>query len=93
MTKSAPLAVALALFISAASAQPPDPAVLQQIIGALQLQRNQALDGMVTYQVQALAELAKAKARIAELEKQIEDMKSVPQAPQAGSTDGRGAPR
>lgn len=57
---------------AAAQQQSPDPAFMQRAIAALQTQRNQALDNEVAWKAQyegIAAELAKANARIAELEK------------------------
>lgn len=54
-----------------AQQQPPDPAFLQRFLGAMQAQRNQALDvaAVGEAKAQGLAEdLAKAQARIKELE-------------------------
>lgn len=66
------LAAALLLALPAhAQPAPPDPAFLQQALGAMQAQRNQALDQAAVETARAAmtaAELEKAKARIKELE-------------------------
>jgi len=49
--------------------QQPDPAFLQQALIAMQQQRNAALDGQAQSQAMAAVEIAKLKARIAEMEK------------------------
>ena len=67
----------LCLFSGAALAQPqqqPDPAYLQKVLAAVQFQRNQALDNEAVLRAQldtVSAELAKAKARIEELEAKV----------------------
>lgn len=71
------IAIVLAtLAVAPAAAQQPDPAFMQaymqKSIIALQQQRNAALDGQAQSQAQAAMqtdEIAKLKARIAELEK------------------------
>lgn len=65
------LGLALVLFASPAFAQQPDPAFLQKAIAAFQFQRNQALDALAISEAKAAIaaeDLAKAKARIKELE-------------------------
>lgn len=59
------------LLSTPAFAQQPDPAVLQRAITVLQAQRNQALDSAASEAVRAEGlsdDLAKARARIKELE-------------------------
>lgn len=56
---------------AAAQQQPPDPAFMARAAGALQQQRNQALDLVASLQARAeglAEELAKANARIKEFE-------------------------
>lgn len=58
--------------LASAQQQAPDPAFLQRAVAALQTQRNQALDNEVAWKAQyegLLEQLAKANARIVELEK------------------------
>lgn len=66
------LALLLALLASPAFAQQqPDPALLQKVIGSMQAQRNQAQDTAAVAEARAAMlsdELAKAQARIKELE-------------------------
>jgi len=61
--------IAVLALASPALAQQPDPAFLQQAQIAMQQQRNAALDGQAQSQAMAAVEIAKLKARIAELEK------------------------
>jgi hypothetical protein len=61
--------IAVLALASPALAQQPDPAFLQQALIAMQQQRNAALDGQAQSQAMAAVEIAKLKARIAELEK------------------------
>ena len=72
MKKIAIFGAILALTSPAIAQQaPPDPAVLQRALSALQAQRNQAMDAAASAEIKAagLAEdLAKAQARIKELE-------------------------
>lgn len=63
------------LLTSAAHAQQPDAAFLQRAIGAIQLQRNQALDAVAVAEAklsQMSEDLEKARARIKELESKYE---------------------
>lgn len=70
--------IAVAIFLAASPAfaeQQPDPAFLQRAITALQAQRNAALDQAAAHQARAdgLAdELAKAQAKIKELEPKLD---------------------
>lgn len=62
---------ALLLSSVAFAQQQPDPAFLQKAIAALQIQRNQALDAYVVDEAKIATlneEIAKANARIKELE-------------------------
>lgn len=62
----------LVLLASPAHAQPPDIASMQRSIAILQAQRNQAMDVIVSLEVQRALlaeEVERLKARIAELEK------------------------
>lgn len=55
--------------------QPPDPAFLQAALGAVRAQRDANADGQAAAQAQIVGlndEIAKLKARIAELEKKPE---------------------
>jgi cell division protein FtsB len=73
MIRRSLIAAALLSVIPVASAQQAtDPAFLGQTVSALQQQRNSALDFAAQLQAQSAmqaAEIAKLKARIAELEK------------------------
>mgnify|MGYP001562945755 CR=1 FL=1 len=72
---------ALMLIISTsafAQQQPLDPAFLHRAISALQAQRNQSMDTAAVSEARAAGladELAKAQARIKELEKKPEEKK------------------
>lgn len=62
--------------------QQPDLAFLQRAIAALQVQRNQALDNEVAWRAQhdgVAEQLAKAQARIRELEAQSKAPAELPQ--------------
>lgn len=66
-------AIALAVLASPAFAQQqPDPAFLQRALAAMQAQRNQAQDIAAEREAQLAVELAKAQARIKELEAKID---------------------
>lgn len=68
------IAAALLLAPLAANAQQPDPAFMQKTIGALQAQRNEAMDWRAALEAKlALAtdENAKLLARIKELEAKL----------------------
>jgi hypothetical protein len=74
--------IAAALFLvvatSAQAQQQPDPAFLQRALAAMQGQRNQAMDVAVAQQARAdglVDDLAKANARIRELEPKPDDLK------------------
>jgi TolA-binding protein len=63
---------------SALAQQTPDPAFLQRAIGVLQTQRNTAMDAQVVTEAKVAElteELAKAQARIKELEAKAEEKK------------------
>lgn len=63
------LAALILLIASPALAQQqPDPALMQRALAAMQAQRNQALDIAAEREAQLMLELAKAQARIKELE-------------------------
>ncbi len=71
-------AILLVLTIPALAQQPLDPAFLQRALGALQAQRNQAMDAAAVSEAKAAGladDLAKAQARIKELETKKEDNK------------------
>ncbi|MHB8268227.1 hypothetical protein [Bradyrhizobium sp.] len=75
--------VLLALFtatsVAAAQQQPPDPIVMQRALNSLQAQRNQAMDAAAAQEVRAAGlaeELAKAQARLKELEPKPADPKN-----------------
>lgn len=58
--------------------QPPDPAFLQRALASIEQQRNQALNAQVVAEARIAAlsdELAKANARIKELEPKVEKPK------------------
>lgn len=68
----------LVLMIVPAFGQQVDPAFMQKAIISLQAQRNEALDSAATAQARAAMladELARAQARIKELEPQPEEKK------------------
>jgi hypothetical protein len=73
------LLIALSLFATPAfGQQAPDPAALQRALVAIQSQRNQAFDLAASWQAQAASlseDLAKAQARIKELEPKDEPKK------------------
>lgn len=74
------LGASLVLLASTASAQQqaPDPAFLQRALSVMQAQRNQAMDTAAVQQARAdgLAdELAKAQARVKELEPKPDEKK------------------
>lgn len=73
--KDSIIAVFVLLLASASPAlaqqQPPDPALLQRVLGSMQTQRNQAQDAAAVAEARAIGladDLNKANARIKELE-------------------------
>lgn len=73
------LALLILLIASPALAQQqPDPAFLQRALGAMQTQRNQAMDALAVSEAKAAGladDLGKANARIKELETKSEEKK------------------
>ena len=72
------LAFALLATPAFAQQQSPDPAFLQRALGAMQAQRNQAMDAAAVNEAKAAGladDLAKAQARIKELESKQEQKK------------------
>lgn len=68
------VAIFLTLVASAGTAQQADPAFLQRAITAVQAQRNLAMDAQAVAEARAASltdDLAKAQARIKELEKTV----------------------
>ena len=66
------IAAALSLAAPAFAQQQPDPAFLQRALGSMQAQRNQAMDALAVSEAKSAGladDLAKAQARIKELEK------------------------
>lgn len=69
------IAATLMAAVAAYAQQQPDPAVMQRAMNVLQAQRNQAFDQAATAEVRAAGladDLAKAQARIKELEPKAE---------------------
>lgn len=68
------IALLAALISSASAQQQPDPATLSKALAVIQAQRNQALDMAAGQQVRAEGlqeELAKAQAKIKEMESKL----------------------
>lgn len=74
MIRSLAAVALLCAFVVPACAQQPSPDALKTAIGALQQQRNQAMDAVVEMQIQTKTmadENAKLKAEIEDLKKKI----------------------